>query len=324
MSRASHENSFVEEDARWLPFDTAILQIRTCLHEIDSEITTASRYLTGESSIAPEKPLSEKLYAIAAGGCAPFESFCDELKKFRPGDIDPEKTKTLNKYSRIVFRTLDDMLPANESSGGEIFAALSKFNQLVTYFTPGTVLQEKFRAEVEAARVQMHSAFKCVAHAVCKLEKRRAQSIEANSISATTSGTFELGPHSIKLLTNAIVVGTEKTISTVVAAHAETQEHLDAQDAVSEGIAHNLKRLAKTGKIGGRIPKTTKEYCCTLWSTYRYSLEVKQSMNHEGAVRHEDVFNYFSRELAKYQVYDAEKFSRILDAARHPSTKKTM
>ena len=116
---------FIEEDARWLPLDEAILAVRKCLHLFITSLEKNKAYLVGETPAQTGIQMSQLFAKVCNNECQAFEDLCDRVKECAPGEIDEEHVNGILKLGKILAELTEEIVPDDDSSCNDLRNAMT-------------------------------------------------------------------------------------------------------------------------------------------------------------------------------------------------------
>lgn len=294
---------FVEEDARWLPLDEAVLAVRKCLHSFIAGLERSRAWLIGEADERPDRLMSQLFALVCNNECRAFEELCDRVNEYDPGSIGSERVRGILDLGTILAESAEDILPDDDDSCNDLRNAMTSLFTLACN-TPSKMPRETFKCKVEKTRSDICDGFKSLSNGFRKLERRRERGAFGKA-----SLEVDLSPASVDKLAT-IQRESTNTISA----------RLDETDATTRSEAAELRHEISCIRKGGKAKKKwgfeEQKACYGIWMSNRDNLLIKQQMDHDGRIQRPDVFAHCKRELAKYRVETAEEFVQILEQYR--------
>lgn len=299
---------FIEEDARWLPLDEAILAVRKCLHLFIASLEKNKAYLVGETPAQTGIQMSQLFAKVCNNECQAFEDLCDRVKECAPGEIDEERVNGILKLGKILAELTEEIVPDDDSSCNDLRNAMTSLYALACN-TSSMMAKSAFESKVETTRASICAGFKSLSNSFRKIERRREhgqigdapQKVELSDVSLTKI--------------DAIHKGNAATVSGRLYQTEETMRH------EATGLRHEMERIRKGGKAGKKWGIDEQKACYGIWERNKHNSYIKEQMEHDGRIQRSDVFAHCKRELARYRVESAEEFTQILEQYRKRSKK---
>ncbi len=302
--------SFIEEDARWLPLDEAILAVRKCLHLFITALEKNKAYLVGKTSapVGVGTLVSQLFAKVCNNECQAFEDLCDCVKECEPGQIDEERVNGILKLGTILAEEAEDVLPDDDSSCNDLRNAMTALYSLACN-TPTRMARPAFENKVEATRKSICEGFRSLSNGFRKIERRRERGVVGKA-----SMEVDLSPATVDRLatiqqksTDALSVRLGETDATTRSEAAE--------------LRHEIGCIRKGGKAKKKWGIEEQKACHKIWENNKHNPYIKEQMDHDGRIQRSDVFAHCKRELARYRVESAEEFTQILEQYRKRSKK---
>lgn len=297
MSRTDEDNAFIEEDAKWLPLDSAVFAVRRCLHEMIAALAAATDYLTGRSKSVPEEfgSMSRRFAVVHTHECRAFEELCDCVKMFAPGSIPESRVEGILRLARILAAKTEDVLPSDDGASHELRCAIQSLHNLACN-TSKHVLKETFDAYVETTRAEICQGFKALSSGFAKLERTQARG-------------EELSDGALKRADREFILGVGETVRTMVQDGSDkTVERLDSMADRLKGAEHQIK-LARKGQISNkRYTVHQQESAFGFW----IQAIVKFGQSHVK----EDGFDFFGRKLKDVGIECVDEWKKVVEQWR--------
>lgn len=300
---SSESYRFVEEDARWLPLDEAVLAVRKCLHSFIAGLERSRAWLIGETNERYGSLMSQLFALVCNNECRAFEELCDRVNDCGPGSIDPKRVRGILELGTILAESAEADLPDDDDSCNDLRNAMTSLFTLACN-TPSKMPRETFKCKVEKTRSDICNGFKSLSNGFRKLERRRERGVVSKA-----SLEVDLSPESVDRLA-AIQQKSTDALSA----------RLDETDATtrSEGaeLRHEIGCIRKGGKAKKKWGIEEQKACHKIWENNKHNPYIKEQMDHDGRIQRPDVFTHCRRELAKFRVETAEEFVQILEQYR--------
>ena len=304
----SESYRFVEEDARWLPLDEAVLAVRKCLHSFISGLEKSRAWLIGESDERNDRLMSQLFALVCNNECRAFEELCDRVNECGPGSIDPKRVRDILELGTILAEGAESVLPDDDDSCNDLRNAMTSLFTLACN-TPSKMQRETFKCKVEKTRSDICDGFKSLSNGFRKLERRRER------------GQVGDAPKEVEL--------SDASLAKIDALHQHSanavSERLNQTDDTMRnevaGLRHEVERIRKGGKAGKKWGIEEQKACHCIWERNKHNSYIREQMDHDGRIQRSDVFAHCKRELARYRVESAEEFTQILEQYRKRSKK---
>lgn len=296
---------FIEEDARWLPLDEAILAVRKCLHLFITALEKNKAYLVGETSApAGVGTLMSQLFAkVCNNECQAFEDLCDCVKECAPGEIDEERVNGILKLGTILAELAEEIVPDDDSSCNDLRNAMTALYSLACN-TPTKMARAAFENKVEATRKSICEGFKSLSNSFRKIERRRERGAVGKA-----SLEVDLSPASVDKL-----AAIQQKSTDVLSARLDETDATTRSEAAE--LRHEIGCIRKGGKAKKKWGIEEQKACHKIWEANKHNSHIKEQMEHDGRIQRPDVFTHCRRELARYRVESAEEFTQILEQYR--------
>lgn len=299
MSRIEDDNKFVEEDAKWLPLDAAVLSVRKCLHEMIAALAVAADYLCGRSNDAPAELVSRRFSVVHTYQCPAFEELCARIKERPPTEILKPRVDAILQLAEILASRTEEVLPGDDISGNDLRNAITSLYTL-SCNTPKNMPPEAFAVKVDETSRAICAGFKSLSNAFRKLELRRKHGDNAAPAAGVLTPTDKAFIHE--------EVGAVS--GKVENAAEEVNKRLDIQSGRLKGVEHQIE-LARKGK--GQLtkksyPKDVQESAFWKW----VEATVKYGEKHQK----DDGFKYFASKLKEDGIEDANEWKKVVEQYR--------
>ena len=296
---------FIEEDARWLPLDEAILAVRKCLHLFITALEKNKAYLVGETPApAGAGTLMSQLFAkVCNNECQAFEDLCDRVKECAPGEIDEERVNGILKLGTILAELAEEVLPDDDSSCNDLRNAMTSLYSLACN-TSSKMTRTAFENKVEVTRKDICEGFKSLSNGFRKIERRRERGAVGKA-----SMEVDLSSATVDRLAAIQQKGTDALSARLDETDATTRSE-------AAGLRHEVGCIRKGGKAKKKWGIEEQKACYEIWMNNRNNLLIKQQMDHDGRIQRPDVFAHCKRDLAKYRVETPDEFVQILEQYR--------
>lgn len=298
MSRSEEDSKFIEEDAKWLPLDAAILAVRRCLHEMIAALAAATAYLRSESEDEPDVPMSHRFSVVHTHECRAFEELCARIKGYDPGTIPESKVEDVMRLGRILATLTDSVLPDDDTSSNDLRGAIRALFSAACE-TSVKLPKTSFEGEVDSAQKLICEAFKSLSDGFHTVERKRKNGGKSESLK-------------VDLTDNAkkFIQGVGDGVSGKVEESAgKVSNRLDNQAGCMKDLTHQveLSRKGQVVTVTSFKPKN-QEKAFNYWVEARAKFGAKH-ISTEG-------FEYFTQELKDIGITDATTWSTVKEQWR--------